>query len=221
VAAAACAGWGVGVGSWALHNSRSQHALTVSDGPAKYLLLTRGADVLAEERHSTFDETHASLIAEVDEISRRTGQRRGDVYMGLAVDVIRRHPARFLWAQVRWLPKLLFEPAAVNLRPGATLARRAHVLGELAHLTVVYVAAAIGLCHAAGGGRSRRRRMAPFLAMLLVYFVLASTGPHGSSRFRVPMMPLLALASAPVFAAWWRGSPRREPSRATGEVALA
>jgi hypothetical protein len=55
----------------------------------------------------------------------------------------------------------------------------------------------------------RRGSTAGVVAVVIVlgYFAITSAGPEASSRFRVPMTPLLALLSA----AGWLSSKRRSP----------
>ena len=79
-----------------------------------------------------------------------------------------------------------------------------------AQLLTVYVAAGAGmLFNLRGEGRQRTKAAIALAVILIVYFVLLSAGPQAYSRFRVPMMPLLALCAAGSVELWRAGA--REP----------
>jgi 4-amino-4-deoxy-L-arabinose transferase-like glycosyltransferase len=214
LAAALLAPWLVIVGGWQVHNARHAGTWAASDGPAKYLLLSRGADVLAQRDGTSYREAREGLEAEIGEASRREGRRPESLYLGAAVSLIARHPLLFLWTQVRWLPELLLGTGAIGIEertglgPGWGTALRA---ASIAHLLLLYAAVLAGLRRAWTDDLPRRLALA-YLAAASLALVFMSTGPRAYSRFRMPVVPLLAVCAGYGLAGSGRPRPVEAPS---------
>jgi hypothetical protein len=72
------------------------------------------------------------------------------------------------------------------------------------HLLVLYLLAAVGTVL---GWRSRPRRVATITLLLYVAYFLLVSGPEAYPRFRVPIMPFVAILAAVGTRAVWNASP--------------
>jgi 4-amino-4-deoxy-L-arabinose transferase-like glycosyltransferase len=195
--------WIVLVGGWQVRNRVVAGALRASDGPAKFLLLSRGGDVVAQRDGIPVERAREELARKIAEASRQTGVPEDRLYLRAALDLVIRHPGLFLATQLRWLPELLLGTGAASLPtlglvagdgPGERGAVRILSSAAVVHLLIVYVGA--GLCLWSVRRESVPRRLAVLWMLgLATYFVILSTGPQAYSRFRVPFVPLLAICA--------------------------
>jgi 4-amino-4-deoxy-L-arabinose transferase-like glycosyltransferase len=205
VLAALALPWILMVGGWQVRNRVAAGALVASDGPAKFVYMSRGSDILAQRDGISVEVARAQLTQSIDDEVKRTGRPAERLYAQAALALVARHPILFLKTQVRWLPELLLGTGAAGVSLAFDLAdgpdRRARAwwwalsAGAALHLLVLYVGAARGLWRMRAEAVPVRL-LAVLLAGLVAYFVLLSTGPQAYSRFRVPFTPLLALCAA-------------------------
>jgi 4-amino-4-deoxy-L-arabinose transferase-like glycosyltransferase len=204
VLAALALPWILMVGGWQVRNRVAAGALVASDGPAKFVYLSRGSDILAQRDGTSVEVARAWLTQSIDDEGKRTGRPAERLYARAALALVASHPILFLKTQVRWLPELLLGTGAAGVSlafdfgDGPDRARAwwwAVRAGAALHLLVLYVGAALGLWRMRAEAVPVRL-LAVLLAGLVAYFVLLSTGPQAYSRFRVPFTPLLALCAA-------------------------
>jgi 4-amino-4-deoxy-L-arabinose transferase-like glycosyltransferase len=201
---AACAlPWILMVGGWQVRNRMAVGAFVASDGPAKFLYRSRGADIVAQRDGTSFADARTRLTRAIEAEARRTGQPAERLYARAALDLVAKHPLLFLKTQVRWLPEFLLGTGAasvvVALELDQTSAGRVVAgvvaVGAAFQLLLLYAGAGRGVwrmyADSAGG-----RLTAVLLTGLVLYFVVLSTGPQTYSRLRVPCTPLLALGAA-------------------------
>lgn len=147
------------------------------------------ADVRLQLRRRLATRTHPEMNPA--ERSREKGR--------LGVEVVREHPVGYLRQARDGAVRTLFLARDSNVsdltegRAGAWLVRP--LLGALS------VASAIAMsCGAVLGGlRLARRRDLTAIALLVIppaYLLVIGSGPEAASRFRVPMVPFLAILSA-------------------------
>jgi 4-amino-4-deoxy-L-arabinose transferase-like glycosyltransferase len=197
--------WILLVGGWQARNRAAAGAFVASDGPAKFVYFSRGADIVARRDGTSFEAARAQLADSIEAEAERTGRPAERLYARAALDLVARHPILFLETQVRWLPELLLGTGAAGVTlaldldgPGHPARRAVGWLVSAAaalHLLLLYAGAAWGVWHMRGESAAARLSAA-LLAGLVVYFVILSTGPQAYSRFRVPFTPLLALCAA-------------------------
>ncbi|HEU0092215.1 MAG TPA: glycosyltransferase family 39 protein [Vicinamibacteria bacterium] len=196
--------WILMVGGWQVRNRVAAGALVASDGPAKFVYLSRGSDILAQRDGISVEVARAQLLQSIDDEVKRTGRPAERLYARAALALVARHPILFLKTQVRWLPELLLGTGAAGLSLAFDLGDGpdrprawwwALSAGAALHLLVLYAGAACGLWRMRAEAVPVRL-LAVLLAGLVAYFVLLSAGPQAYSRFRVPFTPLLALAAA-------------------------
>lgn len=210
--------WIVLVGGWQLRNRAVVGAFRASDGPAKFLLLSRGADVVAQRDGIPVARARADLARSIVEAERRTGVPQDRLYLRAALELVRRHPGLFLATQIRWLPELVLGTGAASLpalgldaghHPTERASLRMLSAAALVHLLLVYVG--FGLCLWSVRREALPRRLAVLLmAGLVAYFVVLSTGPQAYSRFRVPFVPLLTIGAAGGLSHGWDRRRRAE-----------
>lgn len=188
------------VGGWQLRNGLVAGAYTPSHGPAKFLLLSRGADILSQRDGVPFAAARARLVHEIETATVPPGTRRESLYLARALELFRAHPGLLLWTQVRWLPELMLGTGAAGLTArlglaepgGQTVSSMTLSAAAAIHLLLLYVGAGLALrdrLRSAG----REQRAVAGLAALILALMLASTGPQGYSRLRIPFAPLLAV----------------------------
>ncbi len=191
--------------SWALYNRSRVGVATVSSISADNLLMYRAAGVVAEDSggpfYPNFLEAQRDLAKAAEAEGRRTFGRAFDtlphaqkasVYSGVAVRILRDHPWALLKLAARGVATTLLGGGATDLMAITGLSARAARFLILAYTGPWLVVAWIGLVFL-----FRRHRPA-FWAILLFtgYFVGISAGAEAYSRFRVPIMPLYAMAVA-------------------------
>jgi 4-amino-4-deoxy-L-arabinose transferase-like glycosyltransferase len=197
--------WVLMVGGWQARNRVAAGAFVASDGPAKFVYFSRGADIVARRDGTSFEAARAQLADSIEAEAKRTGRPAERLYARAALGLVARHPLLFLETQVRWLPELLLGTGAagvslaLDLEEAGHPARRAAGLlvsaaGAL-HLLLLYAGAAWGLWRMRDDSVGARLSAA-LLVGLVLYFVILSTGPQAYSRFRVPFTPLLAVCAA-------------------------
>ncbi|HEV7500241.1 MAG TPA: glycosyltransferase family 39 protein, partial [Vicinamibacteria bacterium] len=204
ITAAVALPWIVLVGGWQLRNRAEVGAYVASDGPAKFLYMTRGADILAQRDGISYEAARVRLGHSIEEREAQKGVPRERLYLREGLALAAHHPFLFLATQVTELPSLLLGTGAAGLSlalgtdDACDLERRGArwlLAGSAAlHLLLVYAGAAAGLRRA--GSEPTAARLTVLLMVILTgYFVILSTGPQAYSRFRVPFMPLLAMAA--------------------------
>jgi hypothetical protein len=223
--------WLVLVGGWQVRNGRVAGTYLPSGGPAKFLALSRGGDIVSQREGIPFAEARERLMHEVTERERRTGQKEDALYLRTGLALAAEHPWLFLRTQVRWLPELLLGTGAaplldsMGLGGGAGAEAPALAIRALSvvHLLLVYAAFAWGLGAAARPPREDAGRALGvlLLALLVAYFVVLSTGPQGYSRLRAPLMPLVAVGAGLACADLARGAAALRTGRATSSRPVA
>ena len=203
VSAALLAGFGLVAGGWLVRN------YVVADLPAlgtienANLLEYRAAGAVAEDKGIALSRARKELLASLE---RRLSPRpsvaeRNREERALAISTLRHHlrGATISWA--KGAARLVVGPARDAIvqrldggRPGATpRAIRLAVLGLAGvALVVTYLTAALGTVLAA---LRRRVDVLMILGVPLIYVVVLSAGPQADARFRVPMLPFLAILS--------------------------
>jgi hypothetical protein len=197
--------WIVMVGGWQVRNRLAAGAPVASDGPAKFVYMSRGSDIIAQRDGTSIEAARAQLTRSIEDGVKRTGLPPERLYAGAAFALVARHPVLFLNTQVRWLPELLMGTGAAGVSlafalDGTRSAWRGAAswivaAGAALHLLLLYAGAAWGLWRMRNESVAGRLTAA-LLAGLALYFVILSTGPQAYSRFRVPFTPLLALCAA-------------------------
>lgn len=153
-----------------------------------------------------------------------TGSERGALARRQAVAVLTRYPGFTLAMLAKGLGRLLFDPGytvactlldpqshATECFPGrATMSEpgllekalgRFVTMNPVQQLTLVWSTLLLGLIYtgAAAGvaafARDRRWLTLAFLAIVVGYLVAVSTGAQAESRFRIPILPFLAICS--------------------------
>lgn len=124
-------------------------------------------------------------LATLSEVARDRALAR------LAIAQMRADPARVLQlAGTKFLRTWSLTPNVTEYRAGAA------ALVGAAYTALLLLAAAAGLVRAARGGHTNSWRLQALLWLPVVYFSLLHSVYVGSVRYRVPLMPLLAVGAA-------------------------
>jgi 4-amino-4-deoxy-L-arabinose transferase-like glycosyltransferase len=193
-------------GAWALRNRVRTGVFTISSIGDFNLLTYRAAGALAIEDEGDFREAvrdeEQALIGEADDAieaklhipdaTELPDAVRGRYYAEYAWRVIREHPAAFIQLTIRGLLVNLFDSDWDAIWVVSPLSPEVLQLGLGAIPIVVLVLAVIGIIFL----WRYDRPMALLIALTVVYFVVMSAGGEAESRFRVPVIPHLAIAAA-------------------------
>jgi 4-amino-4-deoxy-L-arabinose transferase-like glycosyltransferase len=197
--AAFLAGYIVLLGIWAARNDVLTGRPFVSTIATYNLLMYRAAGVEAERAGTTLDAVQSRWRGEYGDLqwfdNCQDFEQRLKQYRETAVRVIRSAPALAIGETVRGWMKVLFGPGARSLDNSLATTgppRKWWPIVYAAALIIVFALAVIG------AWRMKRDALLP--AVLCCYFVLLSGGPEANSRFRTPVMPMLATLAV----AGWR-----------------
>jgi hypothetical protein len=192
--------------AWALRNKIEGGDFTVSSIGATNLLLHRAAAAIAitdegdfaqdlvEEQNDLLDQAHQQIARErhvvnVDDLPEGV---RAPYYSALARRVILQHPVAFALVTLRGLLVNVFDSDWDSIMIVSRLDSRTIQIALDAFAAVVFALAVVGIVVL---WRSDRP-LALLLAGTIVYFLLISAGSEAEARFRVPVIPQLAIAAA-------------------------
>ena len=211
---------GLMLGGWQYYNYLRIGSPIFSGIAARNLLFYRGADILAQRDSVSFETAQQQLLAQFDPV-RPAGLPRHDLahvhrqWQQVGLRLVRQHPYLALKSQSRGAMQMLLGPGRESLAHhlrGVTA--RWPVSARLQTLLLFSAVLVLGCCYVSGALAlwTLWRPQAPpdwwahgLLWLVILYLVGLSAGPEAYSRFRVPVMPLLAVyAGAGGYQICWR-----------------
>jgi hypothetical protein len=198
------------VGGWIGRNAAVTGVPVFSTGEGINLLYYRAAAVLSEHTGIPFEAAQDQLRATVNRRSQ-PGMNPAEVSRlerSLALEIIRSHPVTTL--------KTLFK-SVLLMMGGPGRAELLHLLGDptptqisgpaqIVFITVemiVYIAILVGAlagCYFLFRARKYMALVVPLI--IILYFMLASLATTPHSRYRVPIMPFIAVLAGAAYARW-------------------
>jgi 4-amino-4-deoxy-L-arabinose transferase-like glycosyltransferase len=188
----------VPVGGWIAHNAEATGVPTLSTAESINLLLHRAAGALAEDRGISVTQARAQLRQELD---RRAGPKlneaeRSRVATSLAVRTLLHHPVGAVKTWVRGAFQMFAGPGRDELL--VLLGISSHTSGTSVGLVVLeFLIYGLILAGAVWGVRvlvrDRKWTELSLVLAFVFYLVIISSGLNAYSRFRVPVMPFIAL----------------------------
>lgn len=192
--------------AWAVRNKIEGGDFTVSVIGANNLLMYRAAGVmaildegdferdLATEQRDLLEETHDVLqqkehVAAAEDLSEGV---RAPYYSAMARRVIVQHPIAFALLTLRGLLVNVFDSDWDSIMIVSRLDSRTIQIALDAFVAVVFALAVVGVVVLWRGDRP----LALLLAGTVAYFLLISAGGEAEARFRVPVVPEIAIAAA-------------------------
>lgn len=180
------------LGVWAAHNARLTGHWFVATIATHNLRLYRAAGMEAEQTGATLDAVQRRIHATDGDVqffeSRENFDRTLQTYRQQSWEILRGAPVIAAKQAVKGWGMLLFSPGAHSLdnimkepKPAARW------------WPPLYTAGLVVLVVLAGIGAMRLGRDGLLLTALVVYFVVLAGGPEANSRFRMPVMPALAI----------------------------
>lgn len=204
MAAALLIGFCVPVGAWVVRNAEIAGGPMVSSVDSYNLLAYRAAGAVAAETGVTMDEASRALTDQL-----RSRVRPGDseyaiaaVERDQALRIIRQHPRGLVISSARGFAHVVLAPGL-----GVVDATSPDLPRPVRTLLALYaggIAVAVILGALAGALLLLRRgrwRVALGVIAVAFYLIVVSSGPEGESRFRVPILPLLAVLAGPALVA--------------------
>ena len=186
----------VPTGAWIVRNKVVSDYAGVSTIEEANLLVYRAAGAISHDTGEPLDLVQARLAQEVE---RRVGRSptiaaRAAAERRLALTAIEHHPVGTAYITARGTAAILFgtgrsvERLVVGDRHRSL--DRAITLGLLAQVLVLLIGACAGVVVLM---REHRWRDLAIVALLPAVLVVISAGPEAYSRFRVPVVPFLAI----------------------------
>ena len=215
------------VGAWQVRNHRVVNSWSVSQIQGVNLYCYRGAEAEARARGLSFGAVWKQLgcpadggvtgwcpsLGGCDERVPKTIGPRFDELERQGARTMLRYPVETAGSTVRGGWRLLVGPGTETVARFLAIEQSRVLTAVLgAWMLVVEVAAVFGLVQLL---RSADRRYWVFVAATLGYVVVISSGPEAYSRFRTPLVPLIAM-----FAGLWLG-PRCEARWSARRPAVA
>jgi Dolichyl-phosphate-mannose-protein mannosyltransferase len=213
----------IGVGMWQLRNATAAGYAGFSSQLDHAVYLSAGGSIASRNEGVRFEQVRVRMLqqaAKLEPVGDTTHQSRFAMMRHEGLALVASNPMAFVEIQAAGVVRTLFDPGSVEYfrafgaypEQGGLLARAvdrgpwtaARELAELHSaafwtsaafclLTAPYVIAPwIAVVHV----RPPVRRTFVVTALVAAYFVLASGGVPGSSRFRVPLVPLFVIMSA-------------------------
>jgi 4-amino-4-deoxy-L-arabinose transferase-like glycosyltransferase len=189
-------GFGVLSGGWIIRNYQTTGLTAISSVQGINLLYYRAAGALVESEHISLSAARARLRRQLDRKlppNANPGQI-AQAEQTLGITVIREHLTGYSKEVLAGGARLMFGDAHSQLRTvtGVSVSRLP-VAYSLAYLFGLYLLSAFGLWLA---WRRQCLRSCVFPIMAIAYTIIVSSGEEAYSRFRMPMMPFLALIAA-------------------------
>jgi hypothetical protein len=192
---------------WAARNRVSTGVFTVSSIGSMNLLMHRAAGALAIEdagddfKKDLLDEQNGlqedaddavQKALNVDDATEVPVAIRAKFYSSYAMRVIAQHPVAFIELTIRGLFVNLFDSDWDAVAIESPLSPEVIKLAVGIQPVIVFVFAVVGAIDL----WRRDRALALMLIITVVYFIGISAGSEAEARFRVPVVPQLAIAAA-------------------------
>jgi 4-amino-4-deoxy-L-arabinose transferase-like glycosyltransferase len=207
------------IGGWQARNYLQTGSAEYSHIKGAHLLFSRAAGVVAMAEGLSFEDAQNKLAMKYSEalgaeLQRRTQVQLGELWEREGTAIIKAHPVLFLWTTMRGGAALLIGPSNLAIlfgvnsgefrsallrldfqrfSSGVWLAGVSVLAYGIAFLLVQYTGIVLYVRH------RDYREGTLFLALVVVYFLVLSSGPEAYSRFRMPMIPFLCVLSAAGF----------------------
>jgi 4-amino-4-deoxy-L-arabinose transferase-like glycosyltransferase len=219
VALVAALPWILLVEGWRLRNYFAAGRGEIAQIAAVDLLWYRGAGIVAQRDHISFWDARDRIARSLPDTTGWSPGAVSSLYQREGLRLIAAYPILFLRMQLYGLLKILAGPGRADLRhylagvpyedePAGAIGLSTRQLRQrfepdrplvlialiyaTAYLVALYVCVSFGVCKVV---RAERRALAPhvFVWCSIIYLVVLAAGPEAYARFRVPIMPLLAL----------------------------
>ena len=192
---------------WAVRNRVRTGAFTVSSIGSMNLLAHRAAGVLAiedegDDFRKDLNDEQSGLQDDADDIVQKALHVedaqdlpvaiRAPYYSSYAMRVIAQHPFAFVELTIRGLLVNLFDSDWEAVAIESSLSPEIIRLAVSAVPVIVFAFATVGAIDL----WRRDRALALMIAITVVYFIGISAGSEAEARFRVPVVPQMAIAAA-------------------------
>jgi hypothetical protein len=186
--------------AWSGRNALRGGGFTVSTITSWSLLFDRAAATLAIDRPGdSVNAIRAGLAREVGDpvpqatysnhVNRAIDHFHTERYAPLALRIIASHPLAYARAYALALARTLFGGGAKQLQDLAGVPPRRAQIIVLAYTCTTTLIALAGFCSLV----RRNRRMAWVSLAFVAYYLVACSMAEATSRFRVPVMPMIAV----------------------------
>lgn len=201
--------------AWGVRNQRGTGIFTISSIAGVNMLMYRAAGALAMEDDDDFHEDLADYQEQLQAIANRKvveGEEqplgevdhavRASYYNELGTEILRQHPRGAILVTVRGLLVNAFDSDWDSIQIVSVIHSSIVQLVLDALTALTFFAALLGIVALWRADRP----FAMLLALTIAYYLFMSAGGEAEARFRVPVMPMIAIAAAAGLAAARRAS---------------
>ncbi|HXQ61910.1 MAG TPA: glycosyltransferase family 39 protein [Acidimicrobiales bacterium] len=186
-------GFGVIAGGWVVRNDVMAGAAVISSEQGFNLLYQRAVGSLEESQHLHHARAHAKVLKELKEKlpPHASPGQVAQAEQSLGISIIEHHLGGYIKEAIKGGARLVFGPGNAELGP----ATGGHLSGLVDGYALVYLIGcyALVLTGLWSAWRRHRLRYCVFPLIVIVYTIFVSSGSEAYSRFRVPIMPYVAL----------------------------
>lgn len=181
---------------WVIRNYRATGVATLSSVSGHHMLFLKAAGVLAIEDPGDFTANLHRRQSEMQALAnRRTSPllphaRRAQEQLRIGREIVQRHPLASVKLAARGVAATMLGGGAHALVELTGISRRAAERLLVAYSGLLLLLAIIGAVRLWNADR----RLAALIILTIAYFVGLSAGAESYSRFRVPVMPMYAMA---------------------------
>jgi hypothetical protein len=191
---------------WGLRNRAKTGVFTIASIAGTNMLMHRAAGALAimddydfpdalRDRQNELLEQAEEIIDRAEHVEDRTELPhavQAKYYGALGRRVFLQHPVGAAMITLRGMEMNLLDSDADAITMVSRIPESIVQMSLDAFTHVECLLAIVGLCVM----WRRDRALAAFIALTLIYFIVISAGAESEARFRVPLMPLYAIAAA-------------------------
>jgi hypothetical protein len=191
--------------TWAIRNYQETDYFKVATISGKYMLLYSAAGALAiddpgglnanlEKRQTQLRTLACSGIQSLygEDCSQVKIPRRAAYYSSLGSKIVLAHPLAFTKLALRGDAEMLLGGGLDRLKKMTGVSQRVGMILILAYTIPIFCLAILGLWVV----WNHDKQLFALIFLVILYFLVISGGAQSDSRFRVPIIPLYALAAA-------------------------
>ena len=208
------AAWAPAVLGWQVRNYRLTGMSDFSSIQAINLFLYRGAGIVAQQDGTTLEAAQDKLLAEAPAAAKASDATWYAYCKREGLRLMREHPLLMFEVQVKGAGRMLFGPGVASFDKYFGSVGR-----YVTSYSVIYLIGIYGLVIICLINLFRQRPLILgqhlFLGVVVIYLVCISAGPEANSRFRSPVMPILAAFAAGGVRrrAWQEDKTSRQPAK--------
>jgi len=181
------------IGSWQVRNLQTVGTGAISGAQSVDLLLWRAAGVVVQQQGIDLESAQKQVIHLIPDPAQFSDAELNRAFFRAGLAVIRSHPLLYLRDMAKGLIVVLISPGAKSLPDTFGLPFLPFIAGYVLFLLLVYSASLVQVAVMRGRGN---RAISVLAAVVAMYLIVVQAGADSGFRYRVPVMPFLAVYAA-------------------------